>query len=169
MPENRNQEYLLWASGDSPVEPRRSIPRSAGRILQARRAGPGCAEWVENSEQLGEILFSSSWLPNEWRRRTRKITNTERQRGLRRVNCRLGVVTGRKRGGEIAFRTHDLGIRAQPLLVGFEHCVERALRCGHSLFGCVFFFERGSVIRVRLPHFSRSRVARSSKFVLRLM
>src|SRR5262249_41957045 len=128
MPENRSREYRLWASDDSPVEPRRSMPRLAGRFLPARRVGPDCAERLENSEQLAEILFSSSWLPNDWRRRTREITNTERQRGLRSVNCRLGVVTGRKRGGEIAFRTHDLRICAQPLLVGFEHCVECALR-----------------------------------------
>src|SRR5215471_702587 len=114
MLENRNREYRLWASGDSPVEPRRSIPRSAVRILQARRVGPDCAERVKNSEQLAEILFSSSWLPNEWRGRAGQITHAQRERRLTCVNCRLRVVAGCTRGSEIPFRGNNLGICTQP-------------------------------------------------------
>src|SRR6266536_1102772 len=98
MPENRSREYQSSVSGDSLVEPRRSIPRSEGRFLQARRVGLDCAVQVENSKQLAEILFSSSWLPNEWRHRTRKIPNTERECRLCGVDGCLRVVTGRKRG-----------------------------------------------------------------------
>ena len=64
-----------------------------------------------------QILFSFSWLPNEWRDRAGKITNAQRERRLRGVNGRLGVVTGRKRSGEITFRSNYLCICAQPLLV----------------------------------------------------
>src|SRR5262245_44503567 len=117
MPENRSREYRSSANGDSPVEPQRSIPRSAGPIRQARRVGPDCAERVENSEQLAEIPFSSSWVPNERRCRAGEIADAQGERGLSGVNCRQRVVIGRKRGGEVAFRTSDLGIGAQSLLV----------------------------------------------------
>src|SRR4029453_17101340 len=122
MRENRSREYQSSVSGDSPVGRQRSKFRLAGETQRARTSGIDRVALL-----VAQNPISSSWLPNDWRRRTREITNTERQRGLRSVNCRLGVVTGRKRGGEIRFRTFDLGICAQPLLVGFEHGVECAL------------------------------------------
>ena len=114
------------------VGQRKSGPRLAGGTRQARSTGTNRAGLVEGccccSVRLAQIPFSSSWLPNEWRDWAGKITNAQREGGLTGVNCRLRVVTGRKRGGEIAFRTNDLGICAQPLLVRFEHRVECAFR-----------------------------------------
>src|SRR6266480_330206 len=132
MPENRSREYQSSVSGDSPVAPRRSIPQLAGAALRFPWVETESAERLEDCcccpEQLAQILFSSSWLSNYWRRRTRKITNTQRERRLRGVNCRLRVVAGCQRHAEITFGTNDLGVCAQALLVRFEHCVECALR-----------------------------------------
>src|SRR4030095_1590283 len=97
------------------------------------------------SERLAQILFSSSWLPYYWRRRTRKITNTQRERRLSGVNCRLSVVTGRKPSGEITFSTNNLCVCAQALLVRVEHRVECTLRRRQYLFGRVLLFQRCSI------------------------
>src|SRR6266576_2730528 len=106
--------------------------RLTGAARSFQRLETESAERLEDfcccSEQLAQILFSSSWLPYYWRRRTRKITNTQRQRRLTGVNCRLRVVAGRKRRAEIAFRTNDLCVCAQALLVRVEHRVECTLR-----------------------------------------
>src|SRR5438309_10045086 len=77
-----------------------------------------------------QIPFSSSWPDNRWQGRPGKVTNAQRKRRLAGVNCRLRVVTRRERGTEIAFRTSNVGIGAQPLLVRFKHRIEGALRCG---------------------------------------
>src|SRR5437868_8847534 len=92
-----------------------------------------------------QIPFSSSWLPDEWWRRPGKVTNAQRKRRLAGVNCRLRVVTRRERGTEIAFRTSNVGIGAQPLLVRFKHRVEGALRSRQQLFGGVLLFQRGLI------------------------
>src|SRR4030095_1767647 len=117
MPENRSREYQSSVSGGSPVGRQRSKSRLAEETQRARpsetnRAAPG---------RLAQNPVSSSLLPNDWRHRTRKISDAQCEGRLSRVNCRLCVVTSRKRGGEIAFRTHNLGICAQSLLVRFEH------------------------------------------------
>src|SRR6516162_2259461 len=108
MPENRNREYQSSVSDDSPVERRRLKPRLAG---ETQRARPSETEFACYSVSLAQNPISSSRLPDWWRHRTRKIPNTERERRLRCVNCRLRIVAGRECRAEIAFRTNYLRIR----------------------------------------------------------
>ena len=67
---------------------------------------------------------------------------------------------------QISLRAYDLGISAKPVLVRFEHCVERILRCGHEL-GRRFLFAQSSLkIGVGFPYFARCGIARTGEFVL---
>ena len=69
--------------------------------------------------------------------RAGKITHAQRERRLSGVNCRLSVVTGRKRSGEITFRTNDLCDMCSGLA-----CTIRAPRRMHSSMPSVTFRPR---------------------------
>src|SRR5260370_13947697 len=68
---------------------------------------------------------------------------------------------------EISLRANDLGKSAEPLLVRFEHCVERVLLCSDKLCRGFLFPQSGLEIGVGFPYFAHCGIARAGEFVLR--
>src|SRR5947208_6555554 len=67
---------------------------------------------------------------------------------------------------EVSLRTNDLRIGAESVLVGFQHSVERILRCGDKLCCGFLFPQSGLEIDVRFPDFAHSGIARASQLIL---
>src|SRR4051812_30667432 len=67
---------------------------------------------------------------------------------------------------QISLRADDLGESAESLLVRFENCVERVLRCSDKLRRGLLFAESRFEIGVRFPDFAHGGIARASELVL---
>src|SRR5437879_2914651 len=67
---------------------------------------------------------------------------------------------------EISLRANDLGKSAEALLVRFENCVERILRCSDKLCRVFLFTQSSLEIGVRFPDFTHGGIARASQLIL---
>src|SRR5438067_5631897 len=67
---------------------------------------------------------------------------------------------------EISLRANDFGKSAKPLLVRFEDCVERILRCSDKLCRGFLFPQSGLEIGVRFPNFAHGGIACATELVL---
>src|SRR5207237_8526437 len=83
-----------------------------------------------------------------------------------REDSRLRVMTYAPARCEISLRANDFGKSAEALLIRFENCVERILRCSDKLCRGFLFPQSSLEIGVRFPDFTHGGIARASQLIL---